>query len=166
MKRCKHRTFKIAALAATLVFSQVSFADSVSATVIESCQTERQTASNSKTSACKVYIEGFLDALAIDWRNITRATPSVAHQNESTGFINRAYQTRVTERPSLPMANSPSHICLPESTSNSLVVETVIKAIKGGSLEKKSLNQTVLDILIEQFPCDKDKQSRLSSGNF
>ena len=102
-------------------------------------------------AACHAYIEGFLDgALVTDAAIVDSVT---AKQPATSGFYQRAYQTRVSsQRLNLP-PTSLAHFCLPENESRAEVVEAIAAGLLGRSDDDTPISDVLYGILKQKYPC-------------
>ncbi len=101
-------------------------------------------------AACHAYIEGFLDgALVTD----AAIVDSVAAKEPATsGFYQRAYQTRVSsQRLNLP-PTSLAHFCLPDNESRAEVVEAISAGLLGRN-DDEPISEVLYAILKQKYPC-------------
>jgi hypothetical protein len=154
MNIAKNIRFKFI-LVCLLLASGSVFADFKS-DIIQSCKTYQQGMDRNEINPCKLYIDGFIDSSLLSESAAIKPEALLDKPAEQTSdFMKRAYQTRVTARTSL-VANKEIHeFCIPLETDRKSVASKVAKSMNIDELQGKPLKQVVFETLESNFPCSK-----------
>ncbi|WP_372835514.1 hypothetical protein [Pontibacterium sp.] len=102
----------------------------------------------------KSYIAGFLAGAQLTDTEIIRRFDAANKGDQPSDFFERAFKTRVGERPSAVPATYYAGFCLPESKSNNDVIDSIL-----GEITQKSSSSdldkahSVFRALRNQYPC-------------
>lgn len=102
----------------------------------------------------KSYIAGFLAGAQLTDTEIIRRFNAANEGGQPSSFFERAFKTRVGERPSTLPATYYAGFCVPENTANDDVINSIL-----GEITQKSTSvdldkaQSVFRALRNQYPC-------------
>ena len=89
-----------------------------------SCQALAAQPEPTKSNACVYYIQGFL--AGANFADTVDATLSGIANNQWSSFLERAYRTRVGDKPG---SKQPGHFCLPDNESLSQVINVLSRPL-------------------------------------
>lgn len=137
-----------------LVWSWSAIADYKSE-IIASCQAYQTGADKGHANACKLYIDGFIDAAIYTYNgaiiddsqvNITKAKQS--------NFMERAYQTRLPRRITSEIDNVNIQFCIARGDDRKAIASKIAKAINISELKHKPLKKILFKTLVNVYPCE------------
>ncbi|MDG1751569.1 MAG: Rap1a/Tai family immunity protein [Thalassotalea sp.] len=154
MKTLKKLMLNVVAISACLSPSIV-LADYKS-DIIDSCSAYQTGKDLSEVNACKLYIDGFIDASLLSEAGIVKPKAMIEKQQRVTSpFLQRAYQTRLLTTSST-LKNENSHeFCIPREYERKNIASSLAKSMDINQLNSKSLKEVLFDTLIIDFPCNK-----------
>jgi len=102
----------------------------------------------------KSYIAGFLAGAQLTDTEIIRRFDAANEGDQPSDFFERAFKTRVGERPSAVPATYYAGFCLPKDMANDDVIDNILGEItqKGSSADSDKA-QLVFRALRNQYPC-------------
>ncbi len=100
------------------------------------------------------YIAGFLAGAQLTDSVIMKRFDNYTENEEPSDFFKRAFKTRVGPRPAAVQATYYAGFCLPENTSEKIIIDTILLEVKNAdsspNLEKSSAVYLALRNL---YPC-------------
>lgn len=121
--------------------------------IVESCQQYQAGADKDHVNACKLYIDGFIDAAVFTESATIVDEKSKKVSEEQSAFMQRAYQTRSTRRISSQIDNIDYQFCLSLGEDRKLIASKIAKALNISELESKPLKRILSETLSKAFPC-------------
>jgi hypothetical protein len=142
-----------------LVFLSSVFSFSVQADykgeIIESCEAYQAGTNKEHVNACKLYIDGFIDAaLVTEDALIMSVNQNNGGHAEQSAFVQRAYQTRLPRRLSSKIDNVDYQFCLESDPDRVAIASNIAKELNISELESKPLKKILFETLVRIFPCD------------
>lgn len=122
--------------------------------IIESCLAYQSGTDKHAVNACKLYIDGFIDAavftesaaiIDVEQNNTVNKKPS--------NYMQRVYQTRLSSRLLNQQDDTNYQFCLSSESDRQTIASSIAKAIDIKEIEHKPLKQIVFETLEKQFPC-------------
>ncbi|MEW6991858.1 Rap1a/Tai family immunity protein [Colwelliaceae bacterium 6441] len=154
MKTLKKLMLNIATVG-LIISPSIALADYKS-DIIESCSAYQEGRDVSEVNACKLYIDGFIDASLLTEAGIVKPKAMIERQQQDTSaFLQRAYQTRLLTTSST-LNNENSHeFCIPREYERKNIASSLAKSMDINQLNSKSLKEVLFDTLTVDFPCNK-----------
>lgn len=154
MKTLKKLALKIITIG-VIMSPSIALADYKS-DIINSCSAYQKGTDVSEVNACKLYIDGFLDASLLTEAGIVKPKAMIEKQQKTTSpFLQRAYQTRLLTTSSI-LINEDSHeFCIPREYERKNIASSIAKSMDINQLSNKSLKEVLFNTLIIDFPCNK-----------
>lgn len=107
-----------------------------------------------RNSLDKSYIAGFLEGAQLTDTEIIRRFDVANKSDQPSDFFERAFKTRVGERPSAVPATYYAGFCLPENTTTDDVIDNILGEITQKSSSSDSDKaHLVFRALRNQYPC-------------
>lgn len=153
MKNTKHILLNIFSIFIVSV-SGVAFADYKSE-IINSCSEYQTGKDNRKVNACKLYIDGFIDAALLSEQGKVSAAATNKENTVMSNYLERAYRTRLLTTSSMIKDEDAHQFCIPNEYDRKLIASSLAKSIDISLLDSKSLKEVLFGTLIENFPCSK-----------
>lgn len=123
--------------------------------IIESCETYQAGKDKDHVNACKLYIDGFIDA-AIFTENAALVDEELTKTaKEKSAFMQRVYQTRGTHRIRSHIDDVNVEFCIDGSADRKLIASDIAKSLTISDLATKPLKGVLFDALTKSFPCEK-----------
>jgi hypothetical protein len=113
-----------------------------------SCQALAAQPEPTKSNACVYYIQGFL--AGANFADTVNATPSGIANNQWSSFLERAYRTRVGDKPG---SKQPRHFCLPDDESLSQVINVLSRPLSSPVETIEMLSARIIQVLKSEYPC-------------
>ncbi|WP_448211893.1 hypothetical protein [Colwellia sp. MEBiC06753] len=122
--------------------------------IIASCIDYQSGTSTSKLNACKLYIDGFIDAALLSEDGVAKPQALIADNDETSSYLKRAYQTRVLETHSILPDEESHQFCIPIEYQRHTIASMLAKSLDISQLETKTLKEVVFETLVNDYPCD------------
>lgn len=112
--------------------------------IIESCTKYQSNDGGPVINACKLYIDGFIDAsMQYDASELV---------SEKSDFIKRVYRTR-TMSGELTKSEDAKAFCIPANKSRTAIASEVAKSLDLSSYDQDGLRAVVHHSLVQKYPC-------------
>ncbi|MFT5706616.1 MAG: hypothetical protein ACI9ES_000902 [Oceanospirillaceae bacterium] len=146
MKKLKKIAFSITAIGLTFTQS-IALADYKS-DIINSCTAYQQGRDKSDVNPCKLYIDGFIDALLYAEKGVIK--PKSLINAPQSDYVKRVYRTRVSSK----LDNGDAYqFCIYSEHDRKLVASILAKSIDIQQLQSKPLKEVLFTALTRNFPC-------------
>lgn len=122
--------------------------------IIESCQAYQLGTDKDHVNACKLYIDGFIDAALFTESALVVNDKGKNDSAEKSAFMQRVYQTRSTRRISSQLDNINYQFCLEYGDDRALIASKIAKSLVITDLQTKPLKQILSETLRNVFPCE------------
>ena len=133
-----------------LSMSSVSLADYKS-DIISSCSKYQQGLDSKDINICKLYIDGFIDALLFTKEGVIKSGEFITLSSSTqSDYAKRAYSTRVSPR--LPPKDN-YQFCLYKGYDRKSVASLLARSIDIQQLQSKPLKAVLFTTLTEHYPC-------------
>ncbi|WDE08496.1 hypothetical protein SG34_031735 [Thalassomonas viridans] len=122
--------------------------------IIESCRAYQGGSDTGHVNACKLYIDGFIDAAVLtESAAVVDEKPEYAGAVKENAFMQRAYQTRLPRRFSSEFDNIEYQFCLETGEDRKAIASKIAKTLDISELENKPLKKILFETLVSIFPC-------------
>lgn len=122
--------------------------------IIDSCRAYQNGVDAGHINACKLYIDGFIDAAVLtESAALISDKPGPAGQVKENAFMQRAYQTRLPRRLSSEVDNINYQFCLENGQDRKVITSKIAKTMNISELENKPLKKILFETLVSIFPC-------------
>ena len=112
--------------------------------IIESCTEYQKNDGGKFVNACKLYIDGFIDA--------SMQYHESSNNEEKSNFIKRVYRTR-TMSGEIVSSNFERPFCIPKKLTRQEIASTTAKAIDLSNLDIIDFRLVVHQSLVKLYPC-------------
>lgn len=124
--------------------------------IIESCQDYQLGKNTDHVNACKLYIDGFIDAaIYTESAAIVEDSQSQIKKAQQSDFLERALQHRVSRLITSEAEFFNAQFCIYREDDRKVIASKIAKAINISALETKPLKQVLFETLMEVYPCEK-----------
>ncbi len=123
--------------------------------IIESCLNYQSGVDKDHVNACKLYIDGFIDAAVSTESAKIVDENSKQKSEEQSPFMKRVYQTRAIRRTSTQNNDVDYQFCLSTDQDRKDIASRIAKSLDVSDLESKTLKKTLSETLSKTFPCDQ-----------
>ena len=156
MKTLRNNIFTMFTAVLVLVPS-ISLADYKS-DIITSCNVYQKGTDKSEINACKLYIDGFIDSSLLS-ESAAVLPKSMINEKavKQSAYLKRAYQSWGFNGNSSSLAAVSYQFCIPLEYDRKQVASTVAKSLDIKKLQEQKLKVILLESLIMNFPCEKNK---------
>lgn len=123
--------------------------------IIKSCTNYQQGSDKSEINACKLYIDGFIDASLLFESGAVKPKAMIEQgTEEKSDFLQRAYRTRVLTLPSSLSTEVTYQFCIPLEYDRKIVASKVAKSLDINGLQDKAFKEVLFESLTSNFPCE------------
>lgn len=122
--------------------------------IIQSCTDYQQNIERTEVNACKLYIDGFIDASILSENAIIQSKNEMAQISQKSDFIKRVYQTRLINNSHVNKQLS-YKFCIPKEYQRKKITSEIALAMQINHLHSKPLKQVLFETLVNKFPCNK-----------
>lgn len=127
-------------LASTAFMAKADFKSEI----IESCTQYQKNDGGPIVNACKLYIDGFIDAsMQYDASELIE---------DKSDFIKRVYRTR-TMSGELTKSEDAKAFCIPVNQSRTVIASEIAKSLDLSSYDQDGLRSVVHHSLVQEYPC-------------
>ncbi|WP_281557839.1 hypothetical protein [Thalassomonas sp. RHCl1] len=124
--------------------------------IIDSCRAYQGGGDVGHVNACKLYIDGFIDAAVFtESATVVDEKPGYAGQVKANAFLQRAYQTRLPRRFSSEFDDISYQFCLENGEDRKAIASKIAKTLNIAELENKPLKKILFETLVRIFPCQQ-----------
>lgn len=146
------KSLSVSVIAAIMVITpRIAYAD-FKTEIINSCTAYQKGTDTSKINACKLYIDGFIDAALLTEEGATKSKVIIQSQEQSD-YLKRAYQTRLLTTSSLITNEDAHQFCIPKEYDRQTIASSLAKSLNINDLNNLPLKQVLFNTLITDFPC-------------
>lgn len=122
--------------------------------IIDSCSAYQAGIDDEHINACKLYIDGFIDAsLLTDMGAVMPKEMLNDKTSAKSAYLERAYQTRLLSTASMIKGEDVHQFCIPLEYDRKKIASTLAKSIDINKLADQSLNEVLFATLVINFPC-------------
>lgn len=119
--------------------------------IIQSCTAYQQGRDSNEINACKLYIDGFIDALLYAEEGTVKPKDAMnTASSKQSDYEKRAFKTRLSSRSDTK--NNPQ-FCLNSEHDRKSVASILAKSINIDALQNKPLKEVLFFTLTRKFPC-------------
>ncbi|MEH6445528.1 MAG: Rap1a/Tai family immunity protein [Oceanospirillaceae bacterium] len=130
-----------------IVTQSIALADYKS-DIINSCTTYQQGRDKSDINPCKLYIDGFIDALLYAEKGAIKAKS--LNKIPQSDYLKRVYRTRIASK----LDNEDAYqFCIDREYDRKSVASILAKSIDIQLLQSKPLKEVLFTALTRNFPC-------------
>jgi hypothetical protein len=144
---------KILLLISAMSFASFSAKADYKSEIVESCQQYQAAADKDHVNACKLYIDGFIDAAVFTESATIVDEKSKKVSEERSAFMQRVYKTRSTRRISSQIDDIDYQFCLSLGEDRKIIASKIAKALNISELDSKPLKKILSETLSKAFPC-------------
>ena len=147
------KSLSVSVIAAIMVITpRIAYAD-FKTEIINSCTAYQKGTDTSKINACKLYIDGFIDAALLTEEGTTKSKAMIQQSQEQSDYLKRAYQTRLLTTSSLITNEDAHQFCIPKEYDRQAIASSLAKSLNINDLNNLPLKQVLFNTLITHFPC-------------
>ena len=122
--------------------------------IIDSCRAYQDGGDTGHVNACKLYIDGFIDAAVFTESDaVVDEKPGHFGQVKDNAFMQRAYQTRLPRRLTSELDEINYQFCLENGEDRKAIASKIAKTLNIAELENKPLKKILFETLVRIFPC-------------
>jgi hypothetical protein len=140
---------KVSIIALTLALSSNAVFADYKSDIIASCSAYQQGSDKSEINACKLYIDGFIDALLFAEEGAVKTAAVINNTNNQSDFEKRVYRTRISSK----LDDDSHQFCIAHKDSRKEVASNLAKSIDITQLATKPLKEILFSSLTESYPC-------------
>jgi hypothetical protein len=140
---------KISIIALTLALSSNAVFADYKSDIIASCTAYQQGSDKSEINACKLYIDGFIDALIFAEEGAVKPAAVIDNSNTQSEFEKRVYRTRISSK----LDDDSHQFCIAHKDSRKEVASNLAKSIDISQLATKPLKEILFSSLTQNYPC-------------
>ncbi|MGJ8679676.1 hypothetical protein [Paraglaciecola sp.] len=151
---------KCSSLLFVCIVSAVSFSATADykSDIVESCQQYQAGVDKEQVNACKLYIDGFIDAAVLTNNAAIVDQNSSKESKTKSAFLQRVYQTRLNSN---RQDSFDYQFCLQVDEDRKHIASKIAKALDISDLASKPLKRVLSETLTSVFPCKKLSDSAM-----
>jgi len=119
--------------------------------LLTSCQALRDSKANGTISACRYYIDGFVDAAKA--AQGMHAETLKESENQPLSYTERAYRARVRKVDERTQGTRISYFCVPQEEAKEQLIENVTTHMAPSMETAKQLKTNIYSALTAAYPC-------------
>ena len=119
--------------------------------LLTSCQALRDSKANGTISACRYYIDGFVDAAKA--AQGMHAETLKESENQPLSYTERAYRARVGKVDERTQGTRISYFCVPQGEAKEQLIENVATHMESSMETAKQLKTNIYSALTAAYPC-------------